>query len=288
MFPARKAICHKGNFGRVLIIGGSTGMSGAVTLAGLAALHTGSGLVRLAVPKSILDVVAGFAPEYMTLPLPDDSHGRIKFHNWNNLLNHAANADVVAIGPGMGRSIEVDALIRKLNTFITKPLILDADALNALASLGTENVLRQLAQAAGPRILTPHPGEFFRLTGIKVSDSENDRKKQALQFAQNTKTVLVLKGHHTIVADERNTYLNSTGNPGMAVGGSGDVLTGIIASLTGQGLDLFEASKTGVFLHGMAGDLAFPHPEEVSHSVLPTELISNLHKAILKIKSLAH
>ena len=285
MFPLRKTNAHKGDFGRVLIVGGSTGMSGAVALAGLAALHTGSGLVRLAVPESIHSVVAGFAPEYMTIPLPEDSRGRLKFHAREELLHHAKNADVVAIGPGMGRSIEMDALVRFLNKTISKPMIFDADALNALASLGPQSVLQQLRQAAGFRILTPHPGEFARLTGIPVSEQDEDRTKQASGFAQRTKTVLVLKGHHTVVVDDKETYVNTTGNPGMAVGGSGDVLTGVIASLVGQHFELFEAAKTGVFLHGMAGDLAVANPKEVCHSVLPTELISHLRQAIVKIES---
>lgn len=249
-FPARAAESHKGDFGLVLIVGGSRGMAGAIGLAGTAALRGGAGLVRLAVPDACLDSVAAFEPSYMTVPLPSDRAGRIALDARERVAELAERATVVACGPGMGRSPGLGALVRWLYANVPRPMVVDADALNALA------VLREtVPPPAGPRILTPHPGEFARLLGTGPV-ARQKAQAAAVGLAARLGVVVVLKGHKTCVTDGRSHWINTTGNPGMATGGSGDVLTGLIAALVSQGLAPLDASRLGVFLHGLAGDLA--------------------------------
>jgi ADP-dependent NAD(P)H-hydrate dehydratase len=246
----RRPDAHKGEFGRALLVGGSRGMSGAIALAGMAALRGGAGLVRLAVPVVCLDAVAAVEPSYMTVALPSDRHGRIALDARPRLMQLAAEATVVACGPGLGRSLGLDALVNHLYRHVACAMVVDADGLNALAARPDA-----LAQPGGPRILTPHPGEFARLVG-RPRVTESQRDNLACELAMQTQAVVVLKGHRTIVTDGRRMAQNGTGNPGMATGGSGDVLTGLIAALACQGLDPWEAARLGVHLHGLAGDLA--------------------------------
>ncbi len=243
-------------FGTALIVGGSRGMAGAVALAGMAALRGGAGLVRLAVPQRCLDTVAGFEPSYMTAPLRDDAAGRIAAAAYERIVELADAATVVACGPGLGRSDELDQLVGRLYRELPRPMVLDADALNALAAKG---ICRSVSAAGHsppqwPRILTPHPGEFARLIGQKLADTR--RQAAAVELAGALGVVLVLKGHRTLVTDGRRQWRNTTGNPGMATGGSGDSLTGLITALACQGLEPYEAARLGVYLHGLAGDLA--------------------------------
>ncbi|MEE8452024.1 MAG: NAD(P)H-hydrate dehydratase [Thermoguttaceae bacterium] len=247
--PERDDDAHKGDFGFVLIVGGSRGMAGAVALAGVAALRGGAGLVRLAVPDGCLETVASFEPSYVTVPLPDDDAGRIESAAFERIVEAADWADVIVVGPGLGRSAGLDDLVGRLYRELKKPLVLDADALNALA---TQPDI--LAEAGGPRILTPHPGEFARLVGENLPLKQ--REEAAIDLATRFGLVVVLKSHHTLTTDGRRTTRNNTGNPGMATGGSGDVLTGLIAALLGQGLEPFEAARLGVHLHGLASDCA--------------------------------
>jgi NAD(P)H-hydrate epimerase len=246
----RDVDAHKGNYGLALIVGGSRGMAGAVSLAGMAALRGGAGLVRLAVPDVCLDTVAALEPSYMTAPLASDRRGRISLDALPQILNHAEQATVVALGPGLGRSLGLDALVTGLYKGLPQPLVVDADGLNALAARPDV-----LGQPGGLRILTPHPGEFQRLSGGKPA-SRNERVKAVADLASRLGSVVVLKGHRTLIADSRRTVVNTTGNPGMATGGSGDVLTGLIAALVSQGMECFDAAQLGVYLHGLAGDLA--------------------------------
>ena len=248
---------HKGDFGLALIVGGSRGMSGAVALAGMAALRGGAGLVRLAVPDACLETVAAFEPSYMTVPLPADIEGRLVAHAFEKIAELADAATVVACGPGLGRSAELGTLVGRLYRELTKPTVFDADALNALATQA-----EVLEKPGGPRILTPHPGEFARLTGKQPHDDA--RESAAVELAARCGVVVVLKGHRTLITDGKRQAKNATGNPGMATGGSGDVLTGLITALACQGLDLFDASRLGVHLHGLAGDLAAVELGEVS------------------------
>jgi len=271
--PPRLPDAHKGDFGQALIVGGSRGMAGAAALAGMAALRGGAGLVRLAVPETILDTVAGFEPSYMTLPLPVDAAGHIGAGAFDRIVEMAEPASVIACGPGLGRSPALDQLVVRLYRKIAKPMVFDADALNALA--GDAAVL---AHPGGPRVLTPHPGEFARLVGKKL-DAEL-RNEAAVELAARCGIVIVLKGHHTLVTDGRRKALNTTGNPGMATGGTGDVLTGLITALACQHLEMFDAARLGVHLHGLAGDLAAEELGQVS--LVASDLIQYLPEAFLE------
>ncbi len=268
--PPRRADAHKGDFGTALIVGGSRGMAGAPALAGMAALRGGAGLVRVAVPEVILDTVAGFEPSYMTIPLQSDAAGQIAAAAFDRIDEAAEKATVIACGPGLGRSLDLDRLVVRLYQEITKPMLFDADALNALA---TQPDL--LSKPGGLRILTPHPGEFARLVGKKLEGDA--RNEAAVELAGRCGIVIVLKGHHTLVTDGRRRAFNATGNPGMATGGSGDVLTGLITSLWCQRLEPFDAARLGVHLHGLAGDLA---AEEIGQvSLIAGDLIQYLPEA---------
>jgi ADP-dependent NAD(P)H-hydrate dehydratase len=298
--PPRRPDAHKGDFGTALIVGGSRGMAGAVSLAGMAALRGGAGLVRLAVPDAIADTVAGFEPSYMTAPLPCDAAGRITAAAFDRIVELVEKATVIACGPGLSRSLELDQLVQRLYREIAKPMVFDADALNALA---TEP--ETLVHPGGPRILTPHPGEFARLIGggiggadIPVCQKRRDpsgrqeclphrglapdlRAEAAVQLAARCGIVVVLKGHRTLVTDGARRAINATGNPGMATGGTGDVLTGLITSLACQHLEPFDAARLGVHLHGLAGDLAAEELGEVS--LIASDLILYLPDAICDI-----
>ena len=240
-----------------LVVGGSRGMAGAAALAGMAALRGGAGLVRLAVPEPCLDTVAGFEASYMTVPLPADDAGRIAPEAFERLVELIEPATVVACGPGLGRSPGLDRLVARLYREVGKPMVFDADALNALA---TEPAA--LSHPGGPRVLTPHPGEFAGLIAKKLDGEE--RNDAAVELAARCGGVVVLKGHRTLVTDGSRRAINTTGNPGMATGGSGDVLTGLITALACQGLEPFDAARLGVHLHGLAGDLAAEEIGQVS------------------------
>ncbi|GAB4138133.1 MAG: hypothetical protein Tsb009_06120 [Planctomycetaceae bacterium] len=264
--PARDEDSHKGSFGKVLILGGSRGMSGAVALAGLGALRGGAGLVYCAVPKSIQPIVSSIEPSYLTIGLNESARGTIELasSDFDELKLHSY--DAIAIGPGIGRSEALTKLVNELFLSKTGPMVMDADALNALAELSqplptddSDSKLPQRTSSDGslpPRILTPHPGEFSRLTGCDISSIERNREKYATNFARENQVILVLKGHRTIITDGTRIAINTTGNNGMATGGSGDVLTGLITALLGQQMPPFEAAQLGVHLHGLAGDLA--------------------------------
>lgn len=274
--PPRKPDAHKGDFGVALIVGGSRGMAGAAALAGMAALRGGAGRVRLAVPDAVLETVAGFEPSYMTEPLPADTAGRIAYSALERIAELAETSTVVACGPGLRRSADLDQLVTRLYREIPRPMVFDADALNALA-VDPET----LARPGGPRILTPHPGEFARLVGEKLDEAE--REKAAVELAARHGVVVVLKGHATLVTDGIRRAINATGNPGMATGGTGDVLTGLITALACQGLEPFDAARLGVHLHGLAGDLAGEDLGEVS--LVATDLIEYLPEAFQEVSA---
>ncbi len=275
--PPREANSHKGRFGLALIVGASRGMTGAAALAGMAALRGGAGLVRVAVPEECLETVAACEPCYMTVPLACDRRGRIALDALPEILHHAEQATVMAVGPGLGRSLGLDAVVRQLYEALTLPLVLDADGLNALAAR-----LDRAGRPSGPRVLTPHPGEFERLFGIKPR-TEQQRIEAAAAFASRLGCVVVLKGHQTVISDGHRTAVNTTGNPGMATGGSGDVLTGLIASLIGQGLESFEAAHLGVFLHGLAGDIAAESLGQ--ESLIARDLVERLPAAFAQYRN---
>jgi ADP-dependent NAD(P)H-hydrate dehydratase len=242
---------NKGDFGRVLVVAGSRGMSGAAVLCASAALRGGAGLVRVAVPEGVLPIIAAGNPCYMTVPLPQDNDGRLSADAGPELVEVMNHSTVVAVGPGLGRGDGVSAVVRDVLGKTTLPLVIDADGLNALPPF-----LELLKSRTGPCILTPHPGEFARLLGCDVPNVQAHREELAVRFAADHGVVLVLKGRHTLVSDGRRLYVNDTGNPGMATGGTGDVLTGLTAALLAQGLEPFTAAQLAVYLHGSAGDLA--------------------------------
>ncbi|MHC4983866.1 MAG: NAD(P)H-hydrate dehydratase [Planctomycetota bacterium] len=257
--PPRSTDAHKGQFGRVLVVGGSRGMIGAAALAANGALRGGAGLVTFAAPATVQLTIAGLCPCATSVPLPCDGQGSLLPEAVRTVARAAGNADVLAVGPGMAvGAVQRDILSWALDC--DKPLVIDADGLNNLASLAGWQ-----AAAKGPLALTPHPGEFARLTNKHVEDIQADRIGAAAGAVRSwaaqprdpkAATVCVLKGAGTVVTDGRRVYVNDTGNAGMATGGTGDVLTGMIAALIGQGLDPFGAACLGVWAHGRAGDLA--------------------------------
>jgi NAD(P)H-hydrate epimerase len=272
--PPRPPEAHKGTFGKVLVVAGSAGMSGAAVLAGTAALRGGAGLVQIAVPERVGPVVAAGQPCCTTAWLPADEHGRLARAALPAVLELARSATAVAAGPGLGQSPDIQALVGALIEEVERPLVLDADALNVLAS---DPAVLKRRQA--PFVLTPHPGEFARLAGSDTRSVQAARQEQAVAFARRYGGVLVLKGAGTVVTDGRRLYVNTTGNPGMATGGSGDVLTGLLGALAAQGLEAFAASVLGVYLHGRAGDLA--RDERGEASLIAWDLLEQLAAAFL-------
>lgn len=252
----RRSDAHKGDFGRVLIIGGSRGMSGAVALSGMAALHSGAGLVTLAVPERCLETVAAFHPCYMPVPIKDDANGCMV--DLEQVTDLVAKSNCVAIGPGLGRTTHIENLVSHVYATCPAPLLVDADGLNALAATKVD-----LSSAAGPRILTPHVGEFRRLVGQPELEPSACRE-QASKLAAEKNVVILLKGKNTLITDGERIHENQTGNPGMATGGSGDVLTGVIVALLGQGYSPMEAAVLGAHVHGLAGDQARNAVGEIS------------------------
>jgi len=267
---------HKGDYGKVCIIAGSVGMSGAAALAGRAALRAGAGLVRVATPKSVLPIVAAIEPSFTTIALPEDGDGRISAKAIHAVLEAIGENDAVAFGPGIGTSGAIRSVLEILLEQQPLRLIIDADGLNNLA--GIKN---WPARLKAKLILTPHPGEMKRLwSGLFREQLPAERQEQALQLAQRTNTVVVLKGAGTVVTDGEKVYINKTGNPGMATAGSGDVLTGVITALLGQGLSDFDAAVLGVYVHGLAGDIASEKIGRVS--LIATDIIDSLPDAFLK------
>ncbi len=276
----RKKISHKGDFGRVYILAGSKKFSGAAYLAGLACLKAGAGLVTLGVPETIYGVVARRQPELMVNPLPATSQGGSSQKAFKEIFSVLKNQDVLAVGPGLSQEKETQKLIRKVISHSNSlPVVIDADGLNALS-----NHLDILKTCRNRAILTPHPGEFLRLFGGKLTEKDSLRKKRALEAAVKFQVIVILKGHYTVVAHPcGKIYVNKTGNPGMAKGGTGDVLTGIIAALLGQKLSLWDSARFGVYLHGLAGDLAVKKTGEIS--LLAGDLIDFLPLAFRKALS---
>jgi NAD(P)H-hydrate epimerase len=252
LLPARDPRAHKGNTGRLLVVGGSVGLTGAVALAARAALRSGAGYVQAAVPKSLNDVLEVKLTEEMTLPMPETAERTLATTALEPLLAHAAAADVVALGSGLSRNRESADLARRLARQCDRPLVIDADGLNAF-----EGHPDLLARIRAPHILTPHLGEMHRLCGVRPPELEMRRIDAAREWAERWRCVVVLKGAPTVTAspDGRAT-VNPTGNPGMATAGTGDVLTGAIAGLLAQGLAPYDAARLGVYVHGMAGDVA--------------------------------
>jgi ADP-dependent NAD(P)H-hydrate dehydratase len=275
--PPRRADSNKGSYGRVLVVAGSRGMSGAAVLCAGAALRGGAGLVRVATPREVWPLVAAGNPCYMTLPLHQDAGGHFTAEALAEVLETAQASTVVALGPGLGRSPELTKFVGDVVSQATVPVVLDADGLNACAER-----IDLLDRPKGPVVITPHPGEFGRLVGKSTAQVQAARAELAGAFAKAHGLIVLLKGHETIVTDGSRVYVNATGNPGMATAGSGDVLTGLVAALLGQGLDPFAAAQLGAHVHGLAGDLARDEFGEVG--LIASDLIDFLPKALKGVR----
>lgn len=272
ILPRRDPASHKGDFGKLLCVCGSVGYTGAPVFASRAAVRTGAGLVFLAVPEQAWPVVAVKSEEAMPFPLPETAEGRLSLLAEEPIRQRAASCDAVLIGCGLGRDRQTDALVRKLLD-IDRPLVLDADGLNAL-----DGCPERLQRRTAPTVLTPHEGEFLRLGG----DLARGREAAAAAFSRKYGVYLVLKGHRTLVADpEGRLAVNETGNSGMAKGGSGDVLSGVVLALLGLGMDALDACCCAVWLHGRAGDLAAQ--EKGQWGMTPTDLLERLPQALREV-----
>ncbi len=270
---------QKSDYGKLLIIAGSRGMTGAAYLASEAALKSGAGLITLACPESVNTVLENKTTEVMTLPLSDND-GHFAYSATSEIINKIDNFDAVLIGPGLGRSNDVQEFVKTVLKACDVPVIVDADALYAVAQ--NKDVLRG---CTCDLIFTPHAMEMSRLTGLDISYIEDNRVQVSREFSEETGAVLLLKGHHSLVtAPSLMQYINSTGNPGMASGGSGDVLTGIIAAFVARGIDSPIAAAMGAYIHGMAGDIAKEHYGEESLSA--KNILECLPKAFCRILQL--
>jgi len=275
LIAPRTTDSHKGDFGRVLIIAGSRGKTGAAHLAGVGALRSGAGLVTVATPSCCLPIVAAMAPEYMTEALEETADG-LHPEGVERVLDMAR--DVIALGPGIGQGTSTRHFVRALVDRATTPLVIDADGLNALS----EDPDKLLGREGRDVIITPHPGEMARLVGMSTAEVQASRLEIARNFAVAHHVYVVLKGHRTVIAtpDEK-VFINPTGNPGMATGGTGDVLTGMVAAWLAQLLDAEAACKLAVYLHGMAGDLTEADEGEVAMTA--GDLAGHIGDAILEL-----
>ena len=277
ILPLRELDSHKGDYGHLLVLAGSIGMTGAAYLCARAGVLTGSGLVTLAIPKSLNSIMEVKLTEVMTLPCPETRKQTFSLKALKNIRDLIPRVSGLAIGPGISRNSETGSLIKKLIKHIDKPFVLDADAINILA--GQKDILKKVKAEC---VLTPHPGEMAGLTGRSTDYIQKNRKKTAVALAKKYNLTVVLKGYQTLVADSAGrVFVNKTGNPGMATGGTGDILTGIIGSLLSQGVPVWDSCCLGVYWHGLAGDLAAKDKGQVS--LCATDLLNKLPEAFKKI-----
>lgn len=273
----RKVNSHKGDYGHILILAGSSRFSGAALLCAESALRAGAGLVTLGIPGSInLALVRKKPKEAMTLPLPETKEGTLSLTAFAKINHFLRNTDVLIIGPGLGKNRSTDALIRKIIKKINLPMVIDADALNAL-----NNYLEILKAHTGKLILTPHQMEMSKLFSIDINFIKRNRKLIAKKCAKDYNIVIILKGHNSVITDgSGHLYINKTGNPGMATAGSGDVLSGIVGAFLGQGLDVFKAAKYAAYIHGLAGDIAAG--DKTQMGLIASDIINRIPEAIKK------
>lgn len=285
---ARRPDTHKGTYGHLFVVAGSVGMTGAATLTSqaaslcFAALRSGVGLVTLGIPKSLNEIMEIKLTEGMTLPLPETRKKTLSLKAEEEIRKFSQKVDALVLGPGLSTAKETQQLVKKLIKKISLPLVIDADALNALA--GYLSLLRSATRDRRPVIITPHPGEMARLIGRTAKEVQENRITVASDFAKRYKVIVVLKGARTIIADPgEDIRINPTGNPGMASAGVGDVLTGMIGSFLAQGREPLEAANIGVYLHGLAGDLACQ--EKGEESLIASDILEKLPQAFRKVKS---
>jgi len=277
LFPRRKPDAHKGDCGKIWLLGGSVGLTGAVAMASESAVRVGAGLVTAAVPASLNDILEAKLTEVMTCPLPDTPERALAADAGDRFIELAAQADVIAVGPGLSRNESALEAARRVVEKTDKPVVLDADGINAF-----QDHLDILERRTGETVITPHPGEMARLTGMEIAKVEAERTTLPLELASRLGITVVLKGSPTVTATpDGRAYVNSSGNAGLATGGTGDVLTGTIAGLAGQGLSLDEAAPLGVFLHGLAGDIAAGRKSQWGMSAV--DVIAALPDAIREV-----
>jgi hydroxyethylthiazole kinase-like uncharacterized protein yjeF len=276
MLEPRPAESNKGNYGHVLLVGGSVGKAGSVAMAGMSALRAGAGLATVATAKSALATVAGFYPELMTEPLAETGDGTISTHAGERLAALAEGKSVIGIGPGISRVPETSELVRAIVRRCEVPIVLDADGLNAF-----EGMTNELNGKGRTLVITPHPGEMARLCGCTIAEVQKDRLGVARKFAREHELIVVLKGHRTLVVEPGGeVWVNTTGNPGMSTGGTGDILTGMVAGMIAQyPKDVLMAVCAAVHLHGLAGDVMRERVGE--HSLVATDLLAGLPEAFL-------
>ena len=268
MLPERKLESHKGDYGRILLLCGSRGYTGAAALAAMGALRTGAGLVYLGVPESIYEIEAVKLTEPIVFPLPE-KNGMLSVKAVDGIMELLPKMDAVLIGCGMGCSEDTFCVVQTILKEYTGTVILDADGINVLS--GHIDILRG---RTGTTILTPHVVEFQRIGGVLTED----RLESAKRFADLSNSIILLKGHRTVITDGNCYYINPTGNPGMSVGGSGDVLAGIITALVGQGLGPLDAAACGAWIHGAAGDFC---AEEIGqYGMLPSDMLEVLPRLL--------
>ena len=273
--PPREPDSHKGTYGKGLVLGGSEGMAGAAVMCAEAALRGGAGLVTIGTPMSILPVIAAKTTCPTTHPFPETKAKSFAAHALPEVLAMLPAFTAAALGPGIGRHPSTCWFVVNLVPKLAIPTVIDADGLN---NLSTELMVLKLKTA--PLLLTPHMAEMSRLAGLPVDSIQRDRRGVAEKFAAEHGVVVVLKGHRTVVTDGERTCVNETGNPGMATGGAGDVLTGVILALLCQGLAAFEAAQLGVYIHGLAGDIAAAEKGLVS--LIATDILDALPAAFMR------
>jgi len=278
----RPAESNKGSYGHVLLVGGSFGKAGSVAMAGMAALRAGAGLSTVATPKSVLDTVAGFHPELMTEPLAETDGGTISSGALSRIDELAKGKSVIAIGPGISRDPQTAELVRAAVAKLQLPMVVDADGLNAF-----DGCTDGLNGKGRTMVITPHPGEMARLVGCTIADVQKDRLGVARKFAREHELIVVLKGHRTLVVQpDGEAWVNTTGNPGMATGGTGDILTGMVAGMIAQNpKQCFLAVLAAVHLHGLAGDVMRESVGE--HSLVATDLLKGLPEAFRRTREMA-
>jgi ADP-dependent NAD(P)H-hydrate dehydratase / NAD(P)H-hydrate epimerase len=278
----RVAESNKGSYGNVLVVGGSLGKAGAAAMAGMAVLRVGAGLSTVATAKSVLATVAGFHPELMTEPLSETDAGTISIGALDRIAELAKGMSVLAIGPGISREAQTSELVRKLVARVPLSMVVDADGLNAFDGRTTE-----LNGRSRTLVITPHPGEMARLAGLSIPDVQKDRLGVARKFAREHELIVVLKGHRTLVVrPDGEAWVNTTGNPGMATGGTGDILTGMVAGMIAQNpKNPFAAVLAAVHLHGLAGDVMRETVGE--HSLVATDLLRGLPEAFRRTREAA-
>ena len=275
---------NKGSFGHVLVVGGSVGKAGAAAMAGMSALRTGAGLATVATPKSMLATVAGFHPEIMTEPCAETDGGTISLRalEYGHVDSLVKGKTVLAIGPGISRHPETSEFVRTIVERYSTPIVLDADGINAF-----EGQADKLNGKGGTLVITPHPGEMSRLTGLSIPEVQRHRTGVARRFAAEHELIVVLKGHRTLIAQPNGeVWVNTTGNPGMATGGTGDVLTGMVAGMIAQHPShVMEGVAAAVYMHGLAGDVACETMGE--QSLVATDLIKALPEAMRRVREAA-